>query len=645
MCGIAGIAGRGDPALVERMCEVLRHRGPDDQGIYSDSAVAMGMRRLAVIDLAGGRQPIHSEDASVWVVFNGEIYNFRELRSDLISRGHLFYTSSDTEVIVHLYEEYGEECVHRLQGMFAFALWDRNRGALLLVRDRLGIKPLVYSFDGERLLFASEVNALLAAEESLTQADPRALDYFLTYLYIPAPRTMFPSVRKLPPGHLMTFRGGDIRVRRYWDLRPGEGGADASGRGEAEYREEALSLLREAVRMRLISDVPLGAFLSGGMDSASLVALMAECTSGPVKTFTIGYGDEDASYNELSSARLLADAFGTDHHEFILEPDVVGLLPAIVKAAGEPFADSSAIPTYLVSREARRHVTVALSGIGGDEVFLGYPRYLGARLSGIYDALPYVLRRHVISPLAERLPESTHSRNVAGWVKRFVRGGLSDPVSRYLGWISFFHPGMKQGLYSEAFRAALRDHDAADIHREYLGRENPRDYVQAVSTLDLKTYLPDDLLFMGDAMSMAHSLELRVPFCDHKLVEFMADVPTPLKMKGLRLKSMLRSMMQSKLPREILHKKKQGFMVHIGSWLQRGLKDFIRETLLSRRAVDRGYFNKAFVEGLVQEHFQGSRVLTHQIWALLTFEVWCRLYMDGERHSERHEALIEAGRR
>jgi len=639
VCGIAGIAGKSDPACVERMCDALFHRGPDDQGIFSEKEVTLGMRRLAVIDCQGGRQPISNEDASVWIVFNGEIYNFHEIRSGLARRGHKFTTSSDTEVIVHLYEEYGEECLNHLRGMFAFAVWDREKETLFLARDRLGIKPLFYTFDGKCLVFASEVRALLSAGISTDGLDPGALNDFLTYLYVPAPKSMFRSIRKLPPGHTLTYCRGKIRIRRYWNLHLQEGHSRLTGRREAEYREEAESLLRESVRMHLVSDVPLGAFLSGGMDSGSLVALMSEYTAGPVKTFSIGYGEEDASYNELDSARMTADFFGADHHEFILQPDVVSLIPEIIRAMGEPFADSSAIPTYLISRETKRYVTVALSGIGGDEVFTGYPRYLGVRLSRIYDSVPYSVRRYLFSPLAGRLPESTRSRNVAGWIKRFVRGGLMDPVSRYLSWISFFSPEMKGALYSDDFKDLLVSCDETDIHRTFMGQETKLDEVQRVSYLDLNTYLPDDLLFMGDAMSMAHSLELRVPFCDHHLIEFMINVPAKIKMNGWHLKGMLKSMMKDVLPREILMKKKQGFMVPIGAWFKRDLQGFVRETLLSQQAMGRGVFNAGFVERMIEDHFQGRQVLTHQIWALLTFEIWCRLFMDREACPEKESVM------
>jgi asparagine synthase (glutamine-hydrolysing) len=601
------------------------HRGPDDQGIYADGTVCIGMRRLSVIDLAGGRQPISNEDDSVWIVFNGEIYNYGKLRSDLIARGHQFKTVSDTEVIVHLYEEYGEACLDHLEGMFALALWDLEAETLLLARDRLGVKPLVYHFDGERLIFASEINAVLAADGSLNELNPEALDDFMTYLYVPAPKTMFQRIWKLPPGHVLTYRKGRTRVKPYWDM---DLQGDAPSPSPEACLERARYLLSESIKMRMISEVPLGAFLSGGMDSASLIAFMVECNPGPVKTFTVGYGDEDATYNELADARAVARHFGTEHREFVLSPDVVEILPQIVESIGEPFADSSAIPTYLISRESRKHVTVALTGIGGDETFMGYPRYLGARLSAAYARLPIWIRRNVVAPIAERFPETTGSRNVGGWVKRFARGGLVDPVSRYLQWISFCSPEIKRALYSGTFKEQVANHDATDLHRRYLSQVSHLEYSRGIAYLDFKTYLPGDLLYMADAMSMAHSLELRVPFCDHKLVEFMMRLPAGVKMKGFRLKGLLRQMMKGVLPPQTIAKKKQGFMVPIGAWFQRDLEGYVRETLLSDRFSERGFFNPLFIQEVLETHFQGKRVWSHQIWALLTFELWCQRYLD-----------------
>lgn len=643
MCGIVGIAGRPDPSILSVMCRSIFHRGPDDEGVYHDRHVALGMRRLSIIDVDGGHQPIFNEDESVCIVFNGEIYNYRELRQDLVKRGHDFSTFSDTEVLVHLYEAYGEDCLSHLQGMFAFALWDRREETLFLARDRLGIKPLLYAEQGDRLLFASEIPALLAADPSLNTLRPEAVDAYLSFLYVPAPMSIYRSIEKLLPGHCLTWRRGKTEIRRYWEPSlPGQEGGSRKKIHPEEVREEALNLLRDAVRSRMVSEVPLGAFLSGGMDSAGIVALMSECSSEPVKTFTIGYGEEDASYNELAEARIIAEAFGTDHHEFILAPDVVSLLPEIIGAVGEPFADSSALPTYLVSRETKRFVTVALSGIGGDEVFLGYPRYLGARLSRFYDSFPDWMRRGVIPPLVERIPESTRSRNIGGWIKRFARGGLTDPAQRYLDWTTFATPGMKRLLYTDTFRELLPEDRRGLSYGERLRAEGG-DYVGRIVMHDLTTYLPADLLLMGDAMTMAHSLELRVPFCDHRLVEFMLTLPTSVKMKGFRLKGLMKRMMKGILPPEILKKKKQGFMVPIGSWFRRDLEEYVREMLLAPRSTARGFFEPACLEAMVADHFQGKRVLTHQIWSLLSLEVWCRLYLDRERIPHREDFLTGVG--
>ncbi len=624
------------------MCRSIFHRGPDDEGVYSDRQVSLGMRRLAIIDVASGHQPIFNEEGSVCIVFNGEIYNYRELKQDLLKRGHTFSTFSDTEVIVHLYEDYGEDCLSRLQGMFAFALWDRRSEKLLLARDRLGIKPLVYAFRGDRLLFASEMGALLAADPSLNTLRPEALDAYLSLLYVPAPMSIYRSIEKLLPGHRLTWQRGKIDIRCWWKPNLPERGQPGRKISPAEARERAMALLRDAVRSRMVSEVPLGAFLSGGMDSAGIVALMSECSSEPVKTFTIGYGEEDASYNELAEARIVSEAFGTDHHEFILAPDVVSLLPEIIDAVGEPFADSSALPTFLVSRETRRHVTVALSGIGGDELFLGYPRYLGARLSRLYDHVPSWIRQGVISPLAERIPESTRSRNLGGWIKRFARGGLTDPAQRYLDWTSFVTPLMKGALYTKDFRELLTDEWEHSRRRAWMSGEGGDDVGRAVLH-DLTTYLPADLLLMGDAMSMAHSLELRVPFCDHRLMEFMLALPTSVKMKGFRLKGLMKEMLQGVLPPAILHKKKQGFMVPIGSWFRRDLEGYVREMLLDSRSTARGFFQPDCLEKMVTDHFQGKRVLTHPIWALLSLEVWCCRYLDRECIPHREGLLTGVG--
>ena len=627
MCGIAGFAGIQDPLLLKAITDILVHRGPDDEGFYSDEHVSMGMRRLSIIDLAGGHQPIHNEDETVWVVFNGEIYNFKELREELIKKGHSFYTNTDTEVIPHLYEEFGEDCVHHLRGMFAFALWDKNRNQLLLARDRLGIKPLYYMMYDGKLVFASELKSLLAFERCPKEVDLNALLSFLTFLYIPSPDTIFKGIQKLSPGHLLVYLKGEVTLKPYWDLSfPVEG---ERGR-EGEYCERVRQLMSEVVQLHLISDVPFGVFLSGGLDSSTIVACMAEVSSAPIKTFSIGYGEESKSYNELEYARMIAKHFGTEHHEFILKPDMVQVIPKLVWHLDEPFADSSLISTYLVSKAAREHVAVALTGIGGDEVFGGYPRYLGARLAGSYEYVPHWVRRSLARAI-DLLPESTQSRNLSGWAKRFIKGGLMSERDRYISWVSFFDQQSLKSLMSESFRAEFETMDATDRHRYLYENNRALDSMGKIFYLDVKTYLPDDLLMMGDKMSMANSLELRVPFCDHRLLEYAATIPTELKFKGFRLKSLFKRSMASRLPQEILNRKKQGFMVPLAQWFRKDLKEFTQELLSEASIRKRGYFNPKYVHWMLDRHYTGRQNLTDQIFALLTLELWHRIYLDGER--------------
>ena len=638
MCGICGFVGLHDEPLLRRMTRRLVHRGPDDEGFFLDgkdgaTGVGLGMRRLSIIDLDGGRQPIANEDRTVRVVFNGEIYNYRELREALLAKGHAFSTQSDTEVIVHLYEEHGEACVERLQGMFAFALWDASREQLLLARDRLGIKPLYYAVRHGALVFASELKALLEYDGIRKIIDPRALARFLTFLYIPSPDTIFAGIRKLPPAHVLRFRNGEATLHPYWTLSF----PDRERRREAErkspdtYCDELRRLMAEVVQAHLMSDVPLGLFLSGGLDSGSIAAIMARQSAGPVQTFSIGYGDEHASYDELKATRVMARHIGSNHHEEIVTPDVMELLPKLVWHLDEPFADSSLIPTYLVSVSARRHVTVALTGIGGDELFGGYPRYLGARLASGYERLPVALRRAAGSVIGW-LPESTGSQNVSGRIKRFVASGLLPPRERYLSWISHYNRSGLEALLTPSLRSAVGDVDVLwDAHRKWYDHAGASTELERLFATDTRGYLADDLLMMGDKMSMAASLELRVPYCDHRLIEYAASIPGEFKVRGLTLKALFRSAIRGLIPREILHRGKQGFMVPIASWLNKELKPLVNE-LLSESAIDkRGYFNSASIRRLLEEHESGRRNCADQLFALLVLELWHRIYIDGER--------------
>jgi asparagine synthase (glutamine-hydrolysing) len=638
VCGICGFVGLHDEPLLRRMTRRLVHRGPDDEGFYlngsaGSAGVGLGMRRLSIIDLAGGHQPMANEDQTVRVVFNGEIYNYRELREGLLAKGHTFSTNSDTEVIVHLYEEHGDSCVEHLEGMFAFALWDTNREQLLLARDRLGIKPLYYAVQNGVFLFASELKALLEYNGIQKDVDPRALAAYLTFLYIPSPGTIFTTVRKLPPAHLLRYRKGELSLRSYWDVSfPGRSERRAITRlPSADSLAELRQLLEETVRSHMMSDVPLGLFLSGGLDSGSLAAMMARESSTPVRTFTIGYGDAAGSYNELAAARAMARHIGSNHHEEIVTPNVMELLPKLVWHLDEPFADSSLIPTYLVSASARRHVTVALSGIGGDELFGGYPRYLGARLAGGYERLPRRLRQ-AAAKLAQFVPESTRSRNMGGWMKRFVKSGLLPPRERYLSWISFYDEAGLDELFSPSFTAAVGNTPSLwDAHRQWYDHAGASTVMDRVFSTDVKGYLADDLLMMGDKMSMAASLELRVPYCDRRLIEYAAAMPEEWKVKGLTLKSLFRSAIKEMLPAEIVNRTKQGFMVPIGPWLKNELKPLVEELLSESSIEKRGYFNCATVYRLLEEHRSGRRNLADQIFALVVLELWHRMYIDGER--------------
>ena len=623
MCGICGTVGMADDAVVKRMMQTMRHRGPDDEGFYTDGSAALGMRRLSIIDPAGGRQPMTDERQRDWLVFNGEIYNHAALRQELEAAGHRLATRSDTEVIVHLYEDHHERCVEYLEGDFAFAIWDTERRQLLLARDRLGVKPLYYWHQGRQFAFASELKALLCLPQVSRDLDLNALDAYLTFLYVPAPLSIFRAIRKLPPACSLILKDGAVRIRRYWDL---ESKSRAPALPRTEWKTAIVERLREAVRVRLMSDVPLGAFLSGGIDSSCVVAFMSQAAGRPVKTFSIGFERPYDSYNELPSARIAAKAFGTDHQELIVKPDIATLLPQAVWHLDEPFADSSSLLTFLISREAKRTVSVALTGIGGDELFGGYPRYLGAWASLSYERLPMWMRAGAAA-MTRALPESTKSRNAAGWLKRFADGGCVSRERRYLQWVSYFHPPLTQDLYTAHVRAALSGSDPYAAHEAIL-TGTPGDYLDRMSRLDLATYLPDDLLAMGDKMSMAHGLEVRVPFCDHRLVELAASIPLRERMRGFRLKALLKEAISPFLPPALLHKPKHGFMVPIGQWLKGDLQPLCAQLLAEGVVRKRGLFSPRAVEALVRRHAQGAANLTHHVYALLVLELWCQQYLD-----------------
>jgi asparagine synthase (glutamine-hydrolysing) len=629
MCGIAGFIAPHEATdtsrhaeVLERMCRVITHRGPDDQGTLVEGGVALGMRRLSIIDLAGGHQPISGCGERATVVFNGEIYNFRELQKELEARGHRFQTHSDTEAIVHAYEEYGSSCVDHLRGMFAFALWDERERKLFVARDRVGKKPLYYTLThGGTLVFGSELKSLLEHPEVGREINPEALDAYLTFGYVPDPLSIFEGVHKLPPGHRLTFSEGRVAVEEYWDFRyePAR-----ERRREEDYLEELRALLEEAVRVRLVADVPLGAFLSGGVDSSTVVGLMARASSRPVKTFSIGFNED--SYSELKYARVTAKQFGTEHHEFVVTPDICHVVDELAWHFDEPFADSSAIPTYMVSKLAREHVTVALSGDGGDELFAGYTRYVVDRRRGGFARLPRPLRRGLLAPLSRNLPHGARGRN-------FLHNVALDPLERYIDSVSTFTSLTRPELYTGDFRRQLGAAEGAAParFRDYAARVRTGDAVDPLLYLDSKTYLPGDILTKVDRMSMAVSLEARVPLLDHKLIEFVTRIPSSLKLKGLATKHIFKRAVRGLVPDEILDRPKQGFGVPIPQWINSQLRGRIRETLTDARARGRGLFEPAYVRLLLDEHERGRRDHSAQLWSLFMLELWQRTFTDGPR--------------
>jgi len=602
------------------MCQTIVHRGPDDEGIYAQGAVGLGMRRLSIIDLSGGRQPIHNEDETIWVVFNGEIYNFPELRSELESRGHQFYTHSDTEVIVHLYEEMGADCVRKLRGMFAIALYDKRRNSLLLARDRLGKKPLHYAQHNGRLFFGSEIKTILAVAPELVEIGQEGLLQYFYFGYIPDPLTAFRKIHKLPPGYLLEYAAGKIDIRQYWDVP--EVGGQASG-SEEELLRELETRLAEAVRIRLISDVPLGALLSGGVDSSIVVALMARASAAPVKTFSIGFRNEH--FDEAKFARTVAQKFGTDHHELVVDPDIGQTLDFLSRMLEEPFGDSSMLPTYHVCRIARQYVTVALSGDGGDELFAGYDRYSLAmnrrELGWVPEGAANFYRRHIHS----RFPAGLYGRNRA-W------NALLPARDRYIDDVSYL-PALhrERSVFSGEFLETAEQHpDPLRQFQQYFDRAPASDLLSRLMYLDIKTYLAGDILTKVDRMSMATSLEVRVPLLDHVLVEWAAALPVKWKFHNGSRKYILKKLAERLgIPGEVVHRRKQGFQLPLVDWMRHELKEQCLTLLLEPRTMQRGYFKPEAVRSLLKEHMSGRRNRSGILWRMLVLELWHRNFLEA----------------
>jgi asparagine synthase (glutamine-hydrolysing) len=626
MCGITGFVRNDgkpvDEALLARMNEAIRHRGPDEDGFYINGSVGMAMRRLSIIDLKGGQQPIHNHDRTAWIVFNGEIYNYLELRERLEKLGHTFYTNSDTEAIVHAYDQYGADCPKYLRGMFAFAIWNERDQELFLARDRVGKKPLLYAHVDGQLIFGSEFSALLLHPDVSREIEPEALDYYLSFMCIPAPLTAYRAIRKLEPGHWLRWRKGEIVTERYWH-------PDFTKKlaiDEEEAGERTVEILRDAVKVRLMSEVPLGAFLSGGIDSSAVVALMAQESSERVKTFSIGFDEQD--FSELHHARRIAEHVGADHHEFIVRPDAVEVLPMLVEHYGEPYADSSAVPTYYVAKETRKHVTVALNGDGGDESFAGYERYIAMEVTERYRRVPSFLRESVIKETVNLIPTSPTKRSVARSVQRLLNGVARPRADRYTYWVSTFNEDTKKPLYSDFFREQTLQADPTRLLGEWFNRANGIGIVDAMLLTDQMTYLPNDLLVKVDIATMAVSLEARSPFLDHHVIEFAASLPEKLKLRRLTTKYLLKKALRKLLPNENLDRRKMGFGVPIGHWFRGKMQPFLREVILSDKALRRGLFKPEAVRQLVELHTRGERDYSHQLWTLLMLELWFNRFID-----------------
>lgn len=624
MCGICGVfeyerQSEIPGEMVHRMNQTMLHRGPDDGGVFTGPGVGLGHRRLSIIDLAGGHQPMSNEDGTLWVLLNGEIYNYPELHNQLLERGHKFATRSDTEAIVHLYEDYGEGCFERLRGMFSIALWDSRNRKLILARDRVGKKPLFYAADRKQIVFGSELKALLAAGSVSRSLDEEALSDYFSFGYIPAPKTIYRAVRKVMPGHYLVASASGVRETCYWDIPFGK----VEQHSEEEWGEMLREGLCEATRIRLMSDVPLGAFLSGGIDSSSVVAMMSQLMKRAVTTCSIGF--EEAKYNESEYARLVSGKFHTDHYEETVRPDAVGIVDKLAWHYDEPFADSSAIPTYYVSKIARQHVTVALGGDGGDESFAGYRRYkLDHFENKLRSHVPASIRRAVFGPLGRWYP-------ALAWAPRVLRGKATfqsmsrSPLDGYFNSISYFRPDDKKALFTRDFQSRLNGYDSVEVLRRHYDRAGTTDLLSKIQYVDMKTYLTDDILTKVDRASMAVSLEVRAPMLDHKFLELAASIPSGLKLKNGTGKYILKKALEPVLPRDILYRPKQGFAVPLDTWFKGELKEMAQATILE---TDDGILDQRFLKKIWDQHQKGYYDRSALLWATLMFRKWQQMFCD-----------------
>ncbi|MFZ5568873.1 MAG: asparagine synthase (glutamine-hydrolyzing) [Thermodesulfobacteriota bacterium] len=632
MCGIFGLLSTKTDLDVKKFnlpfeTDILRHRGPDDNGHHLDHKVFLGHRRLSIIDLNTGKQPIYNEDRTKCIIFNGEIYNFQAVREILQQRGHRFATDSDTETILHAYEEWSTECVEKLRGMFAFAIWDAPRQKLFIARDRLGIKPLFYAMWDGVFYFASEMKAILQFPEFPRVMDMDALAAYFSLSYIPAPLSIFRQIRKLEPGHFMTVEGGRLTIRKYWDLHF----IPDRSRNMKKSIDGFMELLSEAVRMHMISDVPLGAFLSGGIDSGAIVALMSQVSNAPVNTTSIGFGGQVGGYlDERGYARQVAARYGTNHTEYTVVPQVSDIMQDIVRSFDEPFADHSTVPSFYLCQKTREKVTVALSGLGGDELFGGYERYLGFKLSSLYHKLPSVVRRKIIKSLIEKIPERPDGHYTVNHLKRFVRSADFAQDDRYYQFTSMLGTISAGNLFAnfKTFENGL-EHCREMITR-YFNADNATEPLDRVFYCDIKTYLPEDILACTDRMSMRHALEARVPFLDHKLMEFCATIPSEMKIHLWRKKHILKKAMADLLPGEVISHRKQGFVGPMTQWLRTDLKEYAESVLNVQNLDKHGLFNKRIIRKILDEHFTRVEIHDKLIWSLMMFQVWYETYIEND---------------
>ncbi len=618
MCGICGFVGLDDKTLLERMCDVMRHRGPDESGIFTDKNVNIGMRRLSIIDLKTGHQPIYNEDKSVCTVFNGEIYNFRELRTALEGKGHKFYTNTDTEVIVHLYEEFGPDFVKHLKGMFAIAIWDSCKRRLLLARDTFGKKPLYYTFFDGIFFFASEIKSLLQYELVKREINYSALNNYLTFQYVPGEQTLFKGINKLPPAHILVYEKGEIKINEFWDLRM----APSQETSEEFYSKQLYELLKNSVKRRLISDVPLGAYLSGGIDSSTVVGIMSTLVDEPIKTFSVGFGVGEP-IDELRFAKIVAEKFNTDHHELIVKAKSIKELPKVVWHLDEPIADPAAIPTYFMSELTKKYVTVILTGEGGDEIFAGYSKYrrmlVAEKLSSV---TPGVVSSVLARRMAKIIPQDSKARRYFDYMSL-----LKDVERRYLLSHTIFKEEDKEKLYSGNLIGKTAGANPIDIMKPFFEKTNDMPLLNKMLLFDTKVWLPDDILMKVDKMTMAHSLEARAPLLDVDLVEFAATIPPSLKLKGSTEKYILKKAASGLVPKAIIERKKHGFAVPLNIWFTDELKETMPDILT--RLHTKELFNSSYIFNHILKNPKNLRH-EQQLWSLLIFEIWNKIFIEGD---------------